>query len=97
MGELTTNVSWMAVIVGAIASFLLGWLWYSERLFGEKWAVGVGVELGKVHAITVNNFQTSLVDKFIGCICFGGKRKIATSPMIISAYVRGKAQAREGN
>lgn len=50
MGELTTNVSWMAVIVGAIASFLLGWLWYSERLFGEKWAEGVGVELAKVHA-----------------------------------------------
>ena len=50
MGELTTNVSWIAVIVGAIASFLLGWLWYSERLFGEKWAEGVGVELTKVHA-----------------------------------------------
>ena len=50
MGELTTNVSWIAVIVGAIASFLLGWLWYSERLFGEKWAAGVGVEFAKVHA-----------------------------------------------
>ena len=50
MGELTTDVSWMAVIVGAIASFLLGWLWYSDRLFGEKWAEGVGTELGKVRA-----------------------------------------------
>lgn len=50
MGELTTNVSWLAVFVGAIASFLLGWLWYSERLFGEKWAAGVGAELSKVRA-----------------------------------------------
>ena len=46
MEELTTNVSWTAVIVGAIVSFLVGWLWYSPKLFGTKWAEGVGVELG---------------------------------------------------
>jgi len=46
MEELTTNVSWTAVIVGAVVSFLVGWLWYSEKLFGTKWAEGVGVELG---------------------------------------------------
>lgn len=46
MGELTTNVSWIAVLVGAVASFLAGWLWYSERMFGAKWAEGVGVEMG---------------------------------------------------
>lgn len=36
MGELTTGVSWLAVIIGAIASFVLGWLWYSPKLFGPK-------------------------------------------------------------
>ncbi|MDE0590180.1 DUF1761 domain-containing protein [Halocynthiibacter sp. C4] len=46
MAELTTNVSWLAVIVGAVAAFLVGWLWYSPKLFGEKWAEGVGVSLG---------------------------------------------------
>jgi hypothetical protein len=50
MGELTTNVSWLAVVVGAIASFLLGWLWYSERMFGKKWATGVGADLSEVRA-----------------------------------------------
>ena len=45
MEEITTNVSWLAVIVGAIASFLVGWAWYGP-LFGKKWAEGVGVELG---------------------------------------------------
>ncbi|WP_299750062.1 DUF1761 domain-containing protein [uncultured Boseongicola sp.] len=64
MGELTTNVSWIAVIVGAIASFLLGWLWYSERLFGEKWAVGVGVELAKVHA-NVGALAAQIVGLFL--------------------------------
>ena len=46
MAELTANVSWLGVIVGAIAAFLVGWLWYSESVFGKGWAEGVGVELG---------------------------------------------------
>lgn len=46
MGEITANVSWIAVIVGAVVSFLAGWLWYSPKMFGEGWAKGVGVELG---------------------------------------------------
>lgn len=46
MEELTTNVSWTAVIVGAVVAFLVGWVWYSPQLFGTKWAEGVGVELG---------------------------------------------------
>jgi len=44
--ELTAGVSWAAVISGAVVSFLAGWLWYSEKLFGTKWAEGVGVKLG---------------------------------------------------
>lgn len=46
MEEITANVSWLAVIVGAVLSFLAGWLWYSEKLFGRKWAEGSKVELG---------------------------------------------------
>jgi VIT1/CCC1 family predicted Fe2+/Mn2+ transporter len=39
-------MNWLAVVVGWVLAFLLGWLWYSPTLFGEKWAEGVGVELG---------------------------------------------------
>ena len=46
MDEITANVDWIAVIVGAVLAFLLGWFWYSPMLFGKKWAEGVGVELG---------------------------------------------------
>lgn len=45
MAELTTGVSWIAVVGGFVASFLLGWVWYGP-LFGKQWAEGVGVELG---------------------------------------------------
>lgn len=46
MQELTQGVSWIAVLAGAILSFLAGWLWYSPMLFGRKWAEGSGVEMG---------------------------------------------------
>ena len=45
MGELTMGVSWIAVIVGAVLAFVLGWLWYSPMLFGTKWAEGSKVEM----------------------------------------------------
>lgn len=46
MEEITANISWLAVIVGAVLAFLAGWLWYSPKLFGTKWAEGSKVELG---------------------------------------------------
>ena len=45
MTEITANVNWIAVIIGAIVAFILGWLWYSPKLFGAKWAEGVGLSL----------------------------------------------------
>lgn len=45
MGEITANVNWLAAGVGAVLSYLLGWFWYSPKLFGTKWAEGVGVSL----------------------------------------------------
>ncbi len=45
MGEIVNGVSWLAVIAGAILSFLLGYLWFSPKLFGPKWAAGSGVKL----------------------------------------------------
>ncbi len=41
MSELTLNVNWIAVLIGAVVSFAIGGLWYSPKLFGLKWAEGV--------------------------------------------------------
>jgi hypothetical protein len=49
MGEITSGISWLAVIAGAVVSFLLGWLWYSPMLFGPKWAEGSGVKMGSAN------------------------------------------------
>ena len=53
MTELTANVNWLAVIVGFVLAFALGWLWYSPKLFGTKWAEGVGVKMGDASAMPV--------------------------------------------
>ncbi len=41
MDELTVGVNWLAVIISFVLSFMLGWLWFSPKLFGKKWADGV--------------------------------------------------------
>lgn len=46
MGEITMGVSWIGVIIGAVAAFLAGWLWYSPIMFGKSWAAGHGIQLG---------------------------------------------------
>lgn len=46
MGALLEGVNWIAVVVGTVVSFLVGWLWYSPILFGPRWAQGVGVKMG---------------------------------------------------
>ena len=53
MAEITANVNWIAVGIGAVLSYLLGWLWYSPKLFGTKWAEGVGVSLGDASEMPV--------------------------------------------
>ncbi len=53
MAELMNGVSWLAVIAGAIISFVVGWLWYSPKLFGKGWAEGSGVKLGDASEMPV--------------------------------------------
>jgi Protein of unknown function (DUF1761) len=65
MGELTANVNWLGVIVGTVASFLLGWLWYSPKLFGVKWAEGIGVELGAAASMPAAAMVTQLIATFL--------------------------------
>lgn len=43
--ELFSQMNWLAVLVAAIAYFMLGALWYSKALFGGKWAAAVGMNM----------------------------------------------------
>ena len=65
MAEITANVNWIAVIVGFVLSWLLGWLWYSPKLFGTKWAAGKGVDLGTSSDMPVAAMITQAIGTFL--------------------------------
>ena len=65
MEEITVNVNWLAVIVGAVLAYLLGWLWYSPKLFGEKWASGVGVSCDDSSEFPLAAMTTQAVGTFL--------------------------------
>jgi len=47
MNELVNGINWIGVILGFVLSFMMGYLWYSPKLFGPKWAEGVGVSMAE--------------------------------------------------
>lgn len=65
MEELLSGVSWAGILVGAIAAFVLGWLWYSPMLFGKKWAEGHGIDLGSASEMPMAAMATQLVGLFL--------------------------------
>lgn len=65
MQELLLNVNWLAVGVGTVVSFLLGWAWYSPRLFGNLWAVGVGIDLSQGEKPPAMAMVTQLIGTFL--------------------------------
>lgn len=43
MELLLDGVNWVAVVTSFFVAFALGWLWYSDTLFGKKWRAGIGI------------------------------------------------------
>lgn len=65
METITTGISWWAVGVSTVLSFMLGGLWYSPLLFGKKWAEGVGVETGPDNPQPVPALVMQLLGTFL--------------------------------
>jgi len=79
-----SQVSWLAVGVGTIAAFLVGWLWYSPKLFGTKWAEGSGVEMGSASSMPVFPMVSQLVALFLLSMVVG---ITATAEALITAIL----------
>ena len=45
--DLLSHINWLAVLVAAVAYFMLGAIWYSKALFAPKWAAAVGIDMSK--------------------------------------------------
>lgn len=65
MAEITMGVSWLAVIVGAVGAFVLGWLWYSPMLFGKKWAADHGIEMGTANDMPMAAMASQAIGLFL--------------------------------
>lgn len=78
------NVNWLAVIVGTVLSFLVGWAWYSPFLFGKKWAEGSGVELGSADEMPVKAMAGNFIALFLLSLVVG---ITATQDMLLTAIV----------
>ncbi len=37
------DVNWLAILVAALASFVLGFIWYNPKVFGTAWMKSVGL------------------------------------------------------
>lgn len=68
--EFFSHINWLAVLVAAVAYFMLGALWYSKVLFGTKWARLVKLDTGNpdlkkgMGGMMVSTFVLTLI------ICF---------------------------
>lgn len=65
MDEIVSNVNWIAVVVGFVVAFLVGWLWYSPKLFGTKWAEGCGFDLKNASEMSMPAMGLQILGTFL--------------------------------
>jgi len=83
MAELTANVNWIAVIVGAIVAYGIGWVWYG-MLFGKRWSEGLGIKVPD--KMPVAAMATQALGTFLLAWLFGitaGQNALATIILIV--------------
>jgi hypothetical protein len=83
MAELTANVNWLAVIVGAIVAYGFGWVWYGA-IFGKRWSQGLGISVPEklpVVAMAVQALGTFLLAWLFGITA--GHDALATIILIV--------------
>ena len=75
---LLVDLNWLAIVVAAIVSFVLGWLWYGP-LFGKAWLAELGKsedELGGGMSAFVISAVLMLISSFVMAVlvaCLGIK------------------------
>lgn len=43
LGNALAAVNWLAVLCASVAAFVIGWVWYSRKVFGTTWLIEVGL------------------------------------------------------
>lgn len=64
------HVNYLAVVVAAISTFLLGGLWYSAKLFGPTWQLAAGDTRKKEDGHPAKVFGTSLLFSLVAAYAY---------------------------
>ena len=75
MEELLNNMSWLPTLVAFVASFALGWAWYSPMLFLKPWQEGIGEPTWRAPMwmpMATQAFGTLLLSMVVGLAVAGG-------------------------
>lgn len=66
------DINWLATVVGALAYFALGALWYSPALFGNAWQASIGWDPEKAPPqMQVTTYVVPLLAQFVMAIAVG--------------------------
>ncbi len=65
MIELTENVNWPAVGAGAFIAYMLGWIWYSPKLFASKWMAGNGLKAEEMTGMPMGAMAVQALGTFM--------------------------------
>lgn len=51
---ITFDLNWVAVVVAAVASIVIGFIWYMPAVFGERWAAASGKTMADMTMTPMN-------------------------------------------
>lgn len=76
------NINWIAVLVGTVAAFLFGWLWYG--IFGRRWAEGSGISPERPEKLPLFAMATQILALFLMAMVIG---VTATGDALVTAVL----------
>jgi Na+/H+ antiporter NhaA len=62
------EVNWLAIVVGAVAWWILGAIWYAPPLFGNAWMRAAGIEISQEQRPSVATYLVPLLAYFVATI-----------------------------
>lgn len=87
------GVNWVAVIVGWLAAFALGWALYGPWAFGRKWAEGTRIDPEPPASMPLMPMAAQLLALFLLALIVGMTATIDALGMAVVAILAFAAQA----
>ena len=68
-----SSLNWLAIIVATLSTFAVGYVWYSESVFGKEWAKLVGISIKEMNSGEgmAETFTMTGIASFIAAVVIG--------------------------